>query len=284
MIGHRAFDIVALWAAVLACLYFAARRWQLAHAIADTARARVRSAPHGYVELYGQARCVADAKKSDAPLTGRRCVWWEYRIDRRAGRGWSRVDGGTSDGNFLLQDETGTCQVDPEHARVTPSTRQVWYGSEDWPTAPYSTGLGALGSNYRYVEQRIHELDRVCVLGELTAVGGVAGGDADLEVAALLHAWKSDPATLKRFDRDGDGQLDATEWEEARSAARAQVLAHQASEPVIKRMIKPADGRPYILAARDPQRLARMYRWQAVASLAGFFLALIVLTQLHVRP
>jgi hypothetical protein len=191
------------------------------------------------------------------------------------------VDRGASDASFLLQDDTGACLVDPRGAEVTPSERQVWYGSDSWPTAPYSTGLGALGGNYKYVEQRIREADSVCVLGELAATGGLADAGVETDIATLLHEWKSDPATLlRRFDRDGDGQLNAQEWEQARAAARAAVLEQRAQTPLVKEMAKPRDGRPYLLAARTPELLVRRYRLQASACLGGFFLSLLWLAHL----
>ncbi len=275
--------VLALVAACLACFVFMYRGWARARSLSNTARARVRSAPHGYIELYGRTSFppqTADQAKS-APLTGRACVWWRYHVYRRAGKGWVTIDHGASDHSFLLQDDTGSCVVDPRGAEVTPSARQVWYGSESWPSSPYSTGLGALGSNYKYIEQRIHEADDVCALGELGATGGLADGGVDSEIAALLHDWKSDPAALlKRFDRDGDGQLDAQEWEQARAAARAQVLEGRAQTPLVKQMARPRDGRPYLLAARTPERLARRYRLQAAACLGGFFVTLLLLAHL----
>ncbi len=276
--------VLLLVAACVACCVFTYRAWARARSLSNTARARVRSAPHGYVELYGRTGFAPDVKDQarSAPLTGRACVWWRYHIYERGGRnGWYTIDHGASENTFLLQDDTGSCVVDPRGAEVTPSARQVWYGSESWPTTPYSTGLGSLGSNYKYVEQRIHETDSVCALGELAATGGLADGGLESEIASLLHDWKADPATLlRRFDRDGDGQLDAQEWEQARAAARAQVLEGRAQTPLVKEMARPRDGRPYLLAARSPEALARRYRWQASACLAGFFVTLILLAHL----
>jgi hypothetical protein len=281
--GQPGTVVLLLVAACLACCVFTYRAWARARSLSDTARARVRSAPHGYVELYGRTAFAPEIKDQakGAPLTGRACVWWRYHIYQRAGKGWVSVDRGASESTFLLQDDTGSCVVDPRGAEVTPSERQVWYGSESWPSTPYSSGLSMLGSNYKYVELRIYESDNVCALGELAATGGLADGGVESEIAALLHDWKADPAALlKRFDRDGDGQLNAQEWEQARAAARAQVLQGRAQTPLVKEMARPRDGRPYLLAARSPELLARRYRLQASACLTGFFVTLIWLTRL----
>jgi hypothetical protein len=285
--GHSGWVLLVFAAAAIAALYLAVRYWGLSRRIADTARARVRSAPHGYVELYGRAEFATDAKCPVAPLTGRTCVWWSYRIARNSGRrrAWETLDSGTSDAAFMLRDDTGACLVDPRDALVKPSERQVWYGPESWPSAPYSTGSGLFGDRYQYVEQRIYENDGVCVLGEFATVGGIADGIADVEVSALLHDWKLDQAgLLKRFDQDGDGKLSVAEWEHARAAARSEVLSRQTQTPVVKQIAKPSDGRPYVLAARDPAHLAQSYRWQAAAGLAGFFLAVLALTRILMGP
>src|SRR6185437_10175172 len=222
---------LAAWgAAALACLYFAFRNWRLAVSVADTARARVRSAPHGYVELYGRAEQGSVAKPVIAPLSGRHCVWWRYRVEHQRGRSWHCNSHGESEAVFLLRDETGACQVDPRGASIKPSRREIWYGSEPWPRPGTCGSLGPFGSTYRYVEETILEYDGVCALGEFAALGGMANGNLDFEVSALLHDWKQDPAALiKRFDRDGDGALDEVEWEQARITARSEVMAREAA-------------------------------------------------------
>ena len=284
VIGTNAeWAVVLLALAAVACFYLAFRYWGLARSVADTALARVRSAPHGYVELFGRAQCPADQPHKPAPLSGRSCVWWSYRIQCNKGgkRGWDTLESATSDAPFVLHDDSGECLVDPRGAEVTPTQRQVWYGSESWPSAPYSTSSGP----YRYVEQRIHEYDGVSVLGELAAIGGMSGTNVEDEVAALLHSWKDDQTVLlKRFDSDHDGKLNAAEWEQARSAAHEEVVKRMAQTPLIKCIGKPRDGRAFLLAARDPAHLVRHYRWRAAAGFVGFFLSVLVLSRLLLHP
>ena len=66
-------------AGVLTGLYIFFRRWRQQRLVEDTPAARIRSAAQGYVRLSGRAQ-AADGKPLRAPLTGRRCVWWTYRI------------------------------------------------------------------------------------------------------------------------------------------------------------------------------------------------------------
>jgi len=284
--GHSGWLLVVLAVAALLCFYFGFRAWGRARSVADTARARVRSAPHGYVELYGRAEFPPEENHRQAPLTGRTCVWWSYSISHNSGdkRGWQTVASETSEEPFVLRDETGACQVDPRGAEVTPSERQVWYGSESWPSAPYSEG-GLLGGNYKYTEKRIYENDGVCVLGEFATVGGIADGSEEDSIAALLHEWKADQAgLLKRFDKDGDGKLSAEEWEAVRAAARTAVQTQTVQSPLLKQIAKPRDGRPFLVAAKDPEHLAQSYRWQAAVCLTGFFAVLMLLTGLFLHP
>jgi hypothetical protein len=279
--GHPGELVLILPAVAVVSFYLTFRYWSLARSVADTALARVRSAPHGYVELYGRAEFAADTKQRNAPLTGRSCVWWSFTIAEKSGRSWAIVDRGTSAEAFMLHDDTGACLVDPDGALIRPSSRNVWYGSESWPSAPYSTG-GLLGGRYRYTELRIEEHDGVCVLGDCATVGGLADGGLETDIAALLHLWKDDQATLlKRFDRDGDGTLNASEWDQAREAARSQVLSQRAQMPTVKQMTKPRDGRTYLIAASDPAHVAQRYRWQAAAGLGCFFISVILIARLY---
>src|SRR5450631_1766602 len=96
-------------AGILAGLYIFFRRWQQQRLVEDTPQARVRSAPQGYVKLSGRAHS-ASGKLLRAPLTGRTCVWWTYRIQQREhnqllGMSWRHGDSGTSEQPFLLNDQ-----------------------------------------------------------------------------------------------------------------------------------------------------------------------------------
>lgn len=255
------------------------RWWRRARLIDDTPTSRVRSAAQGYVELRGRAGFAAEALR--APLSGRPCVWWTFRIDRkrrgeRSRGGWETIQRGTSEQPFLLIDGVDRCLVDPRGADVYPAEKAVWYGSVPWPANVGSLGWGLdrLLCDYRYVEHRIYEHEMVGVLGEFRTVGGVAGEDTEQRTLELLRAWKEDQARLlRRFDTNRDGVLSAAEWERARAEARRQLLDQAAAAPPQPRLnivVRPADGSPYLLAAIDLERLARRYRWRAALAAAVF--------------
>ena len=65
-------------AALVACL----SRLRRDRYIADTPLVRIRSAAQGYVRVQASPR-IPWATTLRSPLTGRACVWWDYRVDYR---------------------------------------------------------------------------------------------------------------------------------------------------------------------------------------------------------
>src|SRR5436190_14925139 len=98
------------------CFLASFRFLRQARLIEDTPTARLRSAPQGYVELEGIARLM-DGPPIICPLTSTRCLWWYYRVEEKVRSGknesWKTIDKKTSDDFFLLEDDTGTCIVNP---------------------------------------------------------------------------------------------------------------------------------------------------------------------------
>jgi hypothetical protein len=281
------FWMAALCAAAPLCFYLGFRNWRLARLIDDTPLARVRSAAQGYVELSGTAN-LPDGKPNVAPLSGLPCAWWLFRIEERRGSGrnqrWETIDHGVSTTPFRLADETGECLVDPAGADVRPGNEDCWRGTEPWPRSAPLTGRQLLGwGDYRYTEHRIVAGAHVSVIGDFRTLGGVSATDATGEVMNLLADWKKDQkALLQRFDANGDGVLSQEEWERARAAARAQVeqQALRAPTPTTNAVVRPRDGRPYLIAASDLGKLARHSRLAAGFLLAGFLVAVSALAVL----
>ncbi|BAZ93297.1 uncharacterized protein FOKN1_0895 [Thiohalobacter thiocyanaticus] len=287
------FVVVSVIVGIVVLVAFQAiwRNWSRARLIEDTPTARIRSAPQGYVELEGEARLLP-GPPIVAPLTGRRCVWYRYRIEHEEhtydSKGhsrshWRTVDSGTSEGLFELDDTTGRCVIDPDGAEVHPDDKDVWRGHSRWPSAGPPRRRGGLrftAGDYRYTEERL-------LPGPLYAVGwfeSIRSADGDLReaTAALLRHWKQDQAELlARFDADGDGHIDAGEWERAREAAQQQTLrerAHKASEPAVNLLRRPASSaQAFILSAHPQDHLSRRYRRRALGGLVATLLGVIVL-------
>ncbi|HHB12369.1 MAG TPA: hypothetical protein ENK62_04135 [Chromatiales bacterium] len=269
---------VLLGAAALAG-YLTFTRWQRLRLIEDVPTSKIRSAAQGYVELIGTARMLPGAPVV-APFTGVHCVWYRYKVDKRVSSSgqtpghWRTVRSGVSGETFGLEDGTGRCVIDPEGAEVYPSVTQVWEDSA--PLAVLSAGsiLGSLGSGrYRYTEQRIHDGEPLYAIGELRTLSGADQGTAKEDLLALLRQWKRSPEHfLKPFDANGNGQIDAEEWEAVRKAAQAQVMRERAErareQAAVHLLARPRTERlPFILATRSQAGLLRRLRW-TVAGLA----------------
>jgi hypothetical protein len=277
--------VVAVGAGAAYSFWYAFKAWAKNRAIEDTPTSRVRSAAQGYVELSGRGMLPPDAA-TKAPLTGLPCTWWRYKIEERRASGrsrsWSTLESDTSTEPFLLDDGTGRCLIDPRGAEVFPSASDVWYGPSEWPDVRIPNGTGIFGrlcdavltDRYRYTEHRLQPSEQLYAIGAFRSLGGVSVDSPDAEIAELLRAWKQDQAALlARFDTNHDGTLSSEEWDQARAAARRQVLEHRAAEvrpPSLNVLADPLDGRSFLLAASDGESLARRFRRRACAGLAGF--------------
>ncbi len=75
--------------------------WQFVHRLArarllgDVPTSRIRSAAQGFVELYGVLEEGPEGPLQ-APLTGKPCLWWRYRIEVEEGAAAARRPGAPS--------------------------------------------------------------------------------------------------------------------------------------------------------------------------------------------
>lgn len=275
--------------AALLALYRGLRALRRARLIEDTAGSSVRSAAQGYAELHGRAEMMpGDAVVS--PLTGMRCAWYRYRVDRlglgslglHARPPWISVHAGRSDALFALRDATGLCVVDPDGATVMATERDVWYGNSAFPEVGPKAGpsgwLGAAFNRFRYTEERISHGSRLYAIGQYGTVRDANDRqEIARDVAYLLCQWKRDqPGLLHRFDRNRDGRIGPAEWEQARAAARRVVLEHRTDQPadaIVHLLHDPADRRlPYILSTLSPRCLVTQLRRRGRVWLGMFFL------------
>jgi hypothetical protein len=288
------FFFTALMAAVAVYIGFSGlRRSRL---IEDVPTARVRSAHQGYVELIGIAHAL-DGEPIVAPLSQTPCCWFQYKVERRSGKDWRVVESGSSDGIFVLRDETGECVVDPEGAEVTTRHKRSWSdnGGSSGRRAVHvrlpSLGnaadtvvdigggiletLGAGVGPYRYTEAVIMDGDPLYGIGRFHTLGAAEQGASVRELTgAILREWKQRPDTLReRFDSNRDGQIDVEEWERARKAAEHEAnrerLEHFKRDQV-HTLSKPEDGSFFLLSNLEEFGLLRRYRWRKRLGF-GFF-------------
>jgi len=236
-----------------------------ASAIADIATSRIGSAAQGYVELYGRAS-VNPENLIKSPLSGIACIWFRYKVYSKdnSDREWREVSSGISDTTFEISDGTGKCQVDPDYAEVMSPDRRVSY-----------QGI------YKHVEEMLFAGGSIYVLGELTTVGGANSVLSVREdVSDLLSEWKKDAVQLKkRFDLDGNGEIDMQEWELARHAAIREVEKQHReirAESGVHVIRAPRDKRLFLISSMSPQKLRQRYQWWSYFHLAILLLAIVV--------
>ena len=247
---------------LLAC----ASTYRRARAIADVATSRIGSAAQGYVEVVGRAR--ADTSELIlSPYSHIACIWYRYHVYTRDNprSEWREIDRGASSTTFELSDGSGACRVDPERAEVIAPERRVSYRGDD-----------------KLVEEMLFAGVQIYVLGEFATVHGAhAALSVSEDVGALLATWKQDPVQLKkRFDLDGDGQIDLQEWELARRlATRTVEQQHRELRQLgeLNLMRAPANGRMFLISTLSPQQLRRRYLWWSAFHLAVAVVGLGVL-------
>lgn len=228
-------------------------------AIADLPTSKVASAAQGYVELYGRtpsdAEFLAPNKMGSLP-----CVWYRQVIYRKtANDKWQEISRETSDNIFALEDGSGRCLIDPQHAEVISSNTRTWYQGD-----------------YKHVEEHLFPLDHLYALGEFATLGGASSHlDLKQDIAELLASWKKNQSELlQRFDLSGDGQIDLREWGLARRAATREVERQHRDlrqQPGVHVMRAPANGALYLLSNLSPQQLGRKYVLWGWFHLAVFF-------------
>jgi hypothetical protein len=249
---------VACWA-----LYKFAASIRRDRYLEDTPLVKIRSAPQGYVKVFGRAK-AAPGNATVAPLSSRPCVWWSYSVEERHrnARGetsWRSIDSASSIVPFVLADADGECLVGPVNAEITPTKRDVWYGDSPSPSVLPNEPRGFMESDaYRYTERMLCIGDQLSVVGELRSHSDIETGDG--ATAVLLRTWKSDQAALlDRFDQNHDGKIDAAEWETARREAAAESRSHLLQSSIVRTSCigETTHGEPFLIAPMDSEHLVR---------------------------
>ncbi len=230
-------------------------------AIAGTPTSRIASAAQGYVELIGRGRPGATPLISKLRVLP--CLWYRWKVEQRNTKNqWTVLDKGESTDYFVLRDDSGDCIVDPEQAEIITKHCDRW-----------------VDGSYRYTEWKLIQDDYLYVIGEFKTVGGSNTTVTHEElVKQVLSEWKIDNENLmKRFDLDENGVLDMREWMLARQAAKREAekrLDAARAEPDINFMLKPRDGRLFLISNLDQDKLALRYKLWAWAHIVILFSAL----------
>lgn len=232
--------------------------WYCEHrrrAIANTPQVRIRAAPQGYVRLNGIAQ-VPDLPQY-SPTTGLPCAWFRQRIEKResSAHQFREIETRESEAFLLLQDGNEEVMLDPAQAEFD-VTEQDTRTRGDYRTTEWIIRLG----------------QPVFAMGEFRTRRADEGLNLRHDISNRLADWKDDqPALLRRFDHDRNGQIDLQEWEAARAAAHQEIASEHrvlSTAAPTHFLDKPTDGRPCIIATRDPASILwryRLGRWLHIA-------------------
>jgi hypothetical protein len=87
---------------------------------------------------------------------------------------------------------------------------------------------------------------------------------------------------MAKFDSNHDGRISAEEWEQARAAARAEILAEhreQAQQPGFNMLVRPGDHRPFLLGPGSVRSLSQRYRRNAALLSTAALICLVLGTR-----
>ncbi|PLX92090.1 MAG: hypothetical protein C0621_10080 [Desulfuromonas sp.] len=275
---HLEHDIVANGLlpalAIIPLIAYAVTLLQIKTRVENTPTSRIRSLAMGMVEIKGKAlRSYAlVSPKSQSP-----CVWYRVRYYRRDQRGNWRITHRDESGPvpFLLRDATGTVSVNPEGAQIRVETRRS--GKHEMLSILFSSALADDGQS-KWEEDVFPEGSDLYVFGFADS-RQQAGPSLRERTIAKLKALKEDRRELhKRFDRDGDGQIDDEEWQEARrtmeeEAAQDHLGERDPSLAQARRMvIRRPDRRshPFVIAQTQSEtHLTRSYLIKSALALVA---------------
>lgn len=296
--GLRQLDAVPFWllfalSAIgsLVSFYFLWLFFSRKRLMEDTPTSKIRSAAQGYIEFAGWGKQLPH-HTTFAPLTALPCLWYRFKVEKYEENtqdkkgSWKTVSQGISDQNFVLDDETGTCIIDPDGAEITPTMKDVWTGDTANPQAAkkgMEAGLGAMilatGAQYRYTEERLIENDYLYVLGYHESIGGGRiSFDHAGAVRDVIAEWKLDyQSMLERFDANNDGTIDMREWEQVRTQARQEADRQKVQEDTsasLHMVVRPPDrSKPFVISAETEEDLVQRMHRRSLAGLAGFLVA-----------
>ncbi|HQT43566.1 MAG TPA: GIDE domain-containing protein [Halothiobacillus sp.] len=293
--GYRNYLLVVLFitlALLIAGVYFIRRTYW----IINTPTSKIASAHQGYIEIEGVAKQI-DSAPLASPLSGDACVWFWVEVAQKENKfgdssqsTWRRVYSHQSDQLISVQDESGTCLVDPDLAHIHPGLVRNWYGDSERPVGGLMGAGARLFANYRYTEKLLLADHPIYVLGWFKTITHDAYQAEHESVKALLSEWKSDPAKMKSFDQDGNGVIDGQEWHQARLLAQKITQERRITEtyePNHTHVIGAncQSRRPYLISAVDQTTLARRFRRWGYSlwglSMLSFFL---LMNAYYVRP
>ncbi|MEA3465460.1 MAG: GIDE domain-containing protein [Thermodesulfobacteriota bacterium] len=264
----------SLWAAI--------HYWRLKRRIEATPTSKTRSAAMGMIEVHGQAK---RAYALVSPISQLPCVYYCLKRYRRTNRDkqW-KLSQVTTSGTvpFLLEDDSGQISIDPQGAKLSPKTSIEGFPGQ---SNILFTSNSEANPYEKWKEEVFHEGCTLYVMG-FARVLDKGRGNMRQNVAKKLRDLKTDRNKLMRYDQDGDGNIDAAEWDQARSDMEQQVLhekLHRGQQRSNQQLVigaPPQKGLPFIIAETASEaHLTRNYSWYVppllITGVATFIWALV---------
>jgi len=159
-------------------------------------------------------------------MTQSACVWYRLRKYRRDSKNNWRLTGEIDSNHvpFQVDDGTGKVTVEPVGASIQGKVRQTGYPGQSPLT--FSAFVDRRDEEEKWVEEIIYEGTSLYVLGHARSLHQ---DRLSLRERTLLklRQLKLDPEAMRRYDTDGDGQIDLREWENARQTVEQEALREQ---------------------------------------------------------
>jgi len=250
----------------LLSLYTGFRNYKRLSKISNAPISTIAGAAQGYIELHGTASTLEPLK---TPYLDIPCVWYKASV-------YANREGGSddaadrrllnytvSDNLFQLKDRSGICMVNPKGAEVMHVEKQEGFRQD-----------------HRYVEEYLPANKPLYIIGHLdTKHDYLTTERINTDVAKKLGEWKKNQGKLlAQYDSDRNDELSLDEWENARKAAKQEVVAEhqQKASNDVYTLSKPAK-QLFLISALSPEDLRTSFKlWTMVYSIlsVGLFLVL----------
>jgi hypothetical protein len=216
-------------AGVVPALAAVALYWQgfslirLKRRVENTPTSKVRSIAMGLVEVHGRAQRLYALV---SPMTQSACAWYRLRKYRRGSKNNWKLTGEIDSNHvpFQIDDGTGKVTVHPVGACIQGKVRQTGYPGLSPLT--FTTFVNARDEDEKWVEDIIYEGTSLYVLGYARSLDEDRLGLRE-RILLKLRRLKLDHEAMRRYDADGDGQIDVKEWDNARQAVELEALGEQ---------------------------------------------------------
>lgn len=244
--------------------------------IENTPTSTVRSMPMGLVELHG----IAVTEESlTGPFSAKPVAFYRIRVEeyRRSGRHsrWVTLHEETSFDPFWLEDPTGRVLILPDGADLhLPADFTETFNGNHLPAGlegqlderGVKRSFLGLGKRLRLTEWHIGVGQSCYVHGLAQERPGLRELQRD-RVRELLREVKGDPDAMRALDTDGDGRVDAQEWDRAREAVTDRVGAEGLGDRVA--VARGSSRDLFLISNRSEKDLVRALRWETALYVFG---------------